>query len=136
MFEAGTTSASILLRGTEQRRRKRTRATIANLLSEDNTWERDAGVCLDPEGGKQVLAIHNEKFKNNKKFERYNYLDYMVEESTFLEFSNAPAIVTTTAERVAHPRDRASAAMEDAVVARVSRMLSVQSRGRIWCDNR
>ena len=32
-----------------------------------------------------MLAIHNKKFKNNEKFERYNYLDYMVEESTFLE---------------------------------------------------
>ena len=32
-----------------------------------------------------MLAIHNEKFKNNEKFERYNYLDSIVEESTFLE---------------------------------------------------
>ena len=32
-----------------------------------------------------MLAIHNKKFKNNEKFERYNYLDYIVEESTFLE---------------------------------------------------
>ena len=32
-----------------------------------------------------MLAIYNKKFKNNKKFERYNYLAYMAEESTFLE---------------------------------------------------
>ena len=43
-----------------------------------NTWEWDAGACHDPEVGKQVLAIHNKKFKNNEKFERYNYLDYMM----------------------------------------------------------
>ena len=39
----------------------------------------------DPEIGKQVLAIHNKKFKNSEKFERYNYRDYIVKEITFLE---------------------------------------------------
>ena len=54
-------------------------------MSEDSTWEWDAGACHDPEVGRQVLAIHNKKFKNNKRFEKHNYLDYIVENSTFLE---------------------------------------------------
>ena len=37
---------------------------------------------------------------------------------------------------LAHPRDRVAAAMEDAIMARVARSLSAQSRGRNWRDNR
>ena len=37
---------------------------------------------------------------------------------------------------LARPRDRASAAMKDEIVARVSRTLSAKSCGRNWLDNR
>ena len=72
-------------RGAERRRQKRARAELAAQLSEENTFEWDAAASHDPEVGLAVLGIHNSKFKNNEKFEKFNYLDYLVKDSVFLD---------------------------------------------------